>query len=688
MNGGNEKINYYASGGYTRDAGILNVSFYERYNFKTNMEAQVRKWLRFSTNVTYSHYKSNGIISGTGSNRAGVVMSVVNTPTYAKAWSEVNPDHYWEEFYGANLTTPAENLARSGDNFGTTDRLIATAGVNIDIVRGLTFKSTVSMDGRWTRDFSFLHPLHTAYGRDQNGTASDTRAADRRMIYDNILNYEFTAGKHQINLMGGTSATTSLWENLSGSRSNFSTTNTIIGLNGGNNGGLRGQSASKSEWAIMSYLARATYNYDSRYLLTVNFRADGSSKLAPDYRWGYFPSLSAAWRISAENFMKDVRWIDDLKLRVGWGQIGNQSGLADYAYLQRYNTVYYDWTDTNYTDAVPTVGDRANMKNERLTWETTTTTNIGVDLAVLGNRLTFTLDAYYKRTKDMLMTVSLPDPYPSIIRNEGEMSNRGVEFTVSSKNFTGAFKWDTDFNISFNRNRLESLDLKQVYYYANTSELISENAIRMTPGQPLSMFWGYVAEGVDPETGLMIYTDFNDNGVADVGDKTYIGNANPKFIFGMTNNFSWKGLNLNVLITGSYGNDILNASKIDMVSMIDGKNQITDVLDRWKIPGQITDMPKSGEFHNLKMSTRWIENGSYLKVKNITLSYDIDHPRLRQANISRIQPYVTLQNFITWTNYSGYDPEVSQYNSATTMGIDWGTYPNVKTVIFGVNIDF
>ena len=693
VSNGNDKIRYYLGGGYTDEQGIIDVAYNRRYNFKASVDSDLFDWISVGTNMAYSSYKSNGIISGTGSNRAGVVLSVINTPTYAKVWDEENPDWYWTNFYGANLTTPAENMARTENNYNQTDRLLLTGYATIKFTKNLNFKSTVTMDRRWTHDYSFLDPIHTSYGRTQHGTASSTRADDMRMVYDNILTYNNTwNGVHNFEAMGGTSATTSRWENLSGSRSYFSTeyNNVIWGLNGGNKGGLRGQSQGYAEWAIMSYLARVSYNYDSKYYITANIRADGSSKLAPGNKWGYFPSVSAAWRISAEPWMEDISWISDLKLRAGWGQSGNQSGLADYAWVQEYSTNYYDWTDEDYAEAAPTLGGKSNIGNKDLTWETTTQTNVGVDFAILDNRVTFTLDGYYKYTKDMLMNVPLPSPNPSIYRNEGEMSNWGLEFAVSSVNIDRPdFTWNTDFNISMNRNRLEKLQLQQVYYYTKTSEALSEYVVRMTPGQPLSMFWGYNALGVDPETGMVIYEDINGDGKINSSDKQYIGNANPLFTFGMTNTLSWKGFNLSFLITGSVGNDIYNASRIEMIGMYNGSNQITDVLRRWRVPGQVTDIPKAGELDNLRASTRWVEDGSYLKIKNITLSYDFSGPWLREKlNISRIQPYITLDNMITFTNYSGYDPEMSQYTSATSMGIDWGTYPNVKTVTFGVNVDF
>ncbi len=693
VSNGDENSSYYLGGGYTNEKGIINTTSSDRYNVKASFDKKIFKWVSANASTTFSHYTTKGtIISGQGANRAGVVVSAITTPTYAPIWDPENPQQFYNNFYGANLTSPRENMARTDYNQDVTDRLLLSGGLTFYLAKDLTFKSTVSMDRRWVHSSSFLDPIRTSYGRTQHGTASDTRSDDMRMVYDNILTWNKSFDRHSLEVMAGTSATTSVWEQLSGSRSYFSSTNNnaIPNLNGGNNGGVRGQSYGKSEWSIMSYLARVSYNYDSKYLVTANFRADGSSKLAPGHRWGYFPSFSAAWRISGEKFLRDVSWINDLKLRAGWGQTGNQAGLAEYGWMQQYSTNYYDWTLTENAQAVPTVGGRSNIKNEDLTWETSSQTNVGLDFALLNNRLSLSLDYYYKYTKDMLMSVPLPSPYPNITRNDGEMSNQGFEITLSSVNIARKdFNWSTDLNVSLNRNKVEKLNLKQVYYYATTSDATNDNVVRMTPGHPLSMFWGYVSKGVDPETGDLVYEDRNGDGEITPLDKTWIGNANPKFTFGMTNNFSWKGLNLNILITGSYGNDIFNASRIETEGMASANNQTTTVLRRWRIPGQQTDVFRSDNpAWNVKNSSYWVEDGSYLKVKNITLSYDITSPKLKRINITRIQPYVSLQNFITWTGYSGYDPEVSQSESATQMGIDWGTYPNVRTVVVGLNLTF
>jgi hypothetical protein len=291
----------------------------------------------------------------------------------------------------------------------------------------------------------------------------------------------------------------------------------------------------------------------------------------------------------------------------------------------------------------------------------------------------------------MLMHVSLPAgaaAASSIVRNEGEMLNRGFEFSSSSRNFTGAFTWNTDFNISFNRNELKSLELQQIYYDAETTDAFHQTrVVRNEPGRSLGGFFGYISDGVDPENGELMYRDINEDGKITASDKTYIGDPNPLFIYGLTNSFSYKGFNLNVFIQGSVGNDIFNASKGDTQGMYDLKNQSVEVLKRWRTPGQITDVPKAG--FNLQPSSFFIEDGSYLRLKDVTFSYNIKGAALTRAGISRLQPYVTASNLFTITKYSGMDPEVNQWgNSGAVQGIDWGTYPHSKTFVFGVNVEF
>lgn len=388
-------------------------------------------------------------------------------------------------------------------------------------------------------------------------------------------------------------------------------------------------------------------------------------------------------------FLSDTEWLNDLKIRGGWGETGNQSGIGDYAYLQRYDIGRIEWFKEGQQNALPTIS-QANLRTPDLKWETTRQSNVGVDLSVLNGRFNVALDYYYKHTRDMLMYLVLPAgsaAVGNIARNEGEMINKGFEATVGSKNLTGDLKWETDFNISFNRNRLENLEMQKIYNDAVTSGVVNEAVVRNEPGRPMGGFYGYISDGVNPETGELMYRDLNSDGRLSPSDRTYIGDPNPKFTYGMTNNFSWKNIDLSIFIQGSYGNDIYNASRIETEGMYDGKNQTTRVLDRWQIPGQITDVPKAG--FNIKNSTYFVEDGSYLRLKNISLGYNITSESLKRIGIRKLQPYVSASNLLTWTNYTGMDPEVNQWgNNGAVQGIDWGTYPHSRSFVIGLNVGF
>lgn len=683
-----DKINYYLSAGYTGEEGIIKVAFFERFNFRSNVENQIRPWLKIGANISYSDYKSNGIISGQGANRAGVVLSVINAPTYATIWDPNNKGQYNDNFYGVNITSPVENMSRSEDNKSMNNRLISTGSAEITFLPNLKLRSSVTLDRLYNNYTSFLDPLKTGYGRTTGGVATDDRSLNTVMIYDNILSYNQSFGSHNIDFMGGTSATTSDY-NKSYVSSQYFHDGSIKTVNAGNKVS-QGSGTIESEWAIMSYVGRLAYNYDSKYLATVNMRVDGSSKLNPNHRWGYFPSASAAWRISSEKFMKNLTWIDDLKIRGGWGQTGNQAGLSDYSYLQRFVINRQNWWETGKATAVPII-TMNELRNSDLTWETTTQANLGVDLTVLKNRLTFALDYYSKSTTDMLMYVTLPagaSTASTITRNEGEMTNKGVEFSINSRNIDNRnFKWTTDFNISTNKNQLTKLVLSQVYYAAKTSENITEYVVRNEPGHSLGGFYGYISDGVDPETGELVYRDLNEDGSITTSDRTYIGDPNPDFTYGMTNIFSYKNFDLSILIQGSYGNDIFNASRMETEGMYDGKNQSTRVLDRWRRPGMITSIPKAG--YDMKVSSYYVEDGSFLRIKDVTLSYNVAPSKMKKLGITRLQPYVTASNLLTFTKYLGFDPEVNQWgNSGTVQGIDWGTYPQTRTFIVGLNVEF
>ena len=288
-----------------------------------------------------------------------------------------------------------------------------------------------------------------------------------------------------------------------------------------------------------------------------------------------------------------------------------------------------------------------------------------------------------------MTTVNIPGAgqLNSITRNEGEMSNRGFEVNINTDNLRGPLTWKSTFNISFNKNKLEKLATQAFYPDAKTVDYVNDYAVRNSPGNPMGTFYGYIAEGVNPETGDMNYRDINGDGRISSSDRTIIGDPNPKFTYGFNNSLSYKGFNLNIFIQGSQGNDIFNASRMDTEGMYDGKNQSTRVLQRWRVPGQVTEVPKAG--YNMLNSTYFIEDGSYLRLKNISLSYNIKGEVLSRIGVNKLQPFVSASNLLTLTKYTGIDPEVNQWGGyGGVQGVDWGTYPQSKALVLGVSVEF
>ncbi len=439
--------------------------------------------------------------------------------------------------------------------------------------------------------------------------------------------------------------------------------------------------ASGSQWSKRSYLARFTYAYDGKYLFSSNFRADGSSRFGPANRYGYFPSASVGWRISGENFMKDSKSINDLKIRASWGKVGNDENIGDYGYLELYQ---------------PTPEGAYNLsqlRNDKLKWETTTQTNLGLDLTMFNSRLTFTADAYLKKTDGLLINQPLPNSvgFDQIVSNVGKMENKGFEFVLSTRNVTGdKFTWSSDINFSLNKNKVT--DLGERVSSINFAGIYERDAaIRVVPGRPLGSFYGYVSEGVDPQTGDIVYADLNGDNQINSDDRTFIGNAQPDFSYGFNNTFSYGNFGLTFLFQGVQGNDMFNASRMELEGMNDSKNQLATVLNRWTTPGQITSIPRAAKdnTNNTLTSSRFIEDGSYLRLKTATLSYNFGKTTLGRLKMSRLMVYASGYNLLTFTDYKGLDPEVNQYEAnGPSMGVDFGTYPQSRTFLFGVNVSF
>jgi TonB-dependent starch-binding outer membrane protein SusC len=695
--GGNEKSRYYVSGGYLHNKGIVRPASYDRYTLRLNLDNQLNKWLKIGTSLNFINSKYHNTQDNASSGRGGVIMSALNTPPFLNVYKADGSGQFDPNPFQPSWENPVAYM--EGPDEGTTDnRFIGNITGEVKLLEGLTFKTNLGIDYTNHLYNFYLDPFRTVVGRDpsNHGLGRAERSSTAAWLSENTLNYATSIGQHNFSVLAGMTVQESKWEYSYMEGKDFPDNSKVKTLNAANE--IVSARTEESDWAIYSFLGRITYDYEGKYLFTGTLRRDGSSRFSEGNQWGTFPSASIGWRLSAEPFMSDISFIDDLKLRAGWGKNGNQEGINNYASYTQYNFVRQ-----NATGGGPSIAREPILGNRAITWEETTQTNIGIDLSILSSRVNFTFDAYLKETSGLLLDVELPDysGYDFMRLNAGEMENKGLEFAVSTINVDKKFKWNTDFNISFNRNKVKSLELNEVYYYA---PIYSNNqqAIVMRPGLPLGTFFGYVSEGVDPETGDIRYKDLNNNGTINEADRTVIGYAQPDFIYGMTNTFSFNNFSLSIFLQGSQGNDIFNATRVDLEGMFDHKNQSTEVLRRWREEGDITDIPKAtpGNLDNVRNSSRFVENGSYLRVKSISLMYNVNAALLRKIGINRMSVYATGQNLFTITDYSGLDPEVNAFggifraddpnavNKGTELGVDYGTYPQSKAVIFGVNVQF
>lgn len=686
VSNGTEKTQYFFSTGYSDEKGIVKPAENKKYSFRTNINTELYKWLKVGTSISFIQNKYNDVSDNANSGRAGTILSAINTPPFLHIWDPDNPTQYQVNPYQNSWENPLAYASRS--NKSKTNRILANVNTEITFVKDLKLKSNFGIDGyQYQRDL-YIDPIKTVYGRTENGIGEADKSNSLVWLIENVLSYDKSFGNHNFSVLAGQSAQASRWDQSYISAKDYPSNTAVRTINAANQITYAGSSA--SEWSIASFFGRLAYNYKSKYLLTANFRYDGSSKLASGNQWDFFPSVSAAWRLSSEPFLENVSFINDLKIRGGWGRNGNQEGIGDYAWQ-----ALYDFSRRTATDPLsgPAIY-QSTIENSSLEWEVTDQTDVGFDLTVLDSHLSLVGDLYWKKTKGLLVNVPLPSgvaPVDFITRNDGKMKNWGAELSLEAKDNRHGLKWSTIVTWSFNRNEITDLELSQIYNYAQL-ESNNEYVVRMSPGHSLGAFYGYVAKGVDPETGNMIYVDRNNNGTIDPDDRTFIGNAEPDFIYSLNQTFSYRGFGLTIFFQGSQGNDIFNASRIDTEGMFDVKNQTTDVLRRWERPGQVTDIPRAvsdGSTYNVHNSTRFVEDGSYLRLKSLTLSYTLPAKWTGKANIKNFTLYATATNLFTITGYDGFDPEVNYGgNNSVIQGVDYGTYPQSRSYIFGLSLDF
>lgn len=682
VSGGTEKTRYYIAGGYTDQEGIIAPSSFNRLNFKVNFDYDAKPWLKVGTTLNYSRINNVDISDGSSET---VVLQSITTPSVVGKYT---PEGTFQTLpYLSSLENPLSGIENYDRDY-ITNKLLGYFYAEVFFTDKLRFKSSIGWEIGSSRYKEFLDPFSSAWGINQEGSASYNSAFDYKWINENILSYSNQWGDHNFSVLGGFIVSRYVSEGANVSVRGFSSNKLPI-LNAGTIYTQPTEYYGAS--SNVSAISRVNYIYANKYMATVNFRADASSKFGENSRWGYFPSFSIGWRPSAEDFMSEVSWVDDLKIRAGWGLVGNDQ-VGNYSA----HSIYGTGANYNVDGDILSGYYQSQLGNNKLRWETTSQTNVGLDFSVLNSRINFTFDMYYKHTYDLLLMVKLPQTsgFDSGMQNVGEVENKGIELQLSTVNLTGEFKWNTDFNMSFNRNKVLNMAGSPAIYTGGLDKKISGNASIIAEGMPLGTFWGYKAVGVNPADGRLMYEKSNGMVVYEEDlnpdtDRTDIGCAQPLFTYGMNNTFQWKGISLSVLLQGSYGNDIFNATRMFTEGMFDSRNQSSAVKMRWRNPGDYTTIPAPEKDNYPLVSSRFVEDGSFLKVKNVRLGYSFPKNLINKVRIQGLTVYLSADNLITWTNYSGLDPEVNiGGTSASAMSIDQGVVPHPRAYVFGVNLIF
>jgi TonB-linked SusC/RagA family outer membrane protein len=691
VQGGNEKTDFYMSGSFVNQEGIVLNNSVKRATFKVNLDHKVSDAFKVGTSLAYDRWTD---VSVSENDRNGVITRLLTYVPIVGIWDKQYPNQYAVNPFIPDLENPVSTVYQPDQVFDH-NRFHGNAFGEFSILKNLKFKSLLGFEHSNGIYTSFQNPTQTSYGRSMDGLAAESHDEFNYWVSENTFNYNQNFGNNSITLLAGFIASRESDRGMYVSSHGFGGSTAITTVTAGTVQSV--PQVSIYEKSHAAFIGRLNYSYKDKYLLTSNFRADGSGQFSEANRWGYFPSFSAGWRISNESFFENVEAISDLKIRAGWGLVGNDRANP-YAWYGLVNPAVYITGGSVVNAYVP-----GTMENTALKWEKTAQFNIGVDMALLDGRITLNADYYDKTTDDLLLYVPVPAsvgiPGNVALQNAGSLVNRGFEFQISSRNIVkNDFTWNTDFNINFNQNEVLDIVGTVIHSGAINPAGTTYNLSIVQEGKPLGLFYGYISDGVDPATGMMIYRNIAGSSDINDEDKTVIGNANPDFTYGLTNSFAYRNFTLDLFLQGVQGNDVFNATKILSESMRLGMNQSAAVLDRWQNPGDITDIPKAieNDVTNSAPSTRYIEDGSYLRIKSLTLGYNLPKAVLDKIKISRLQIYVTSENLLTFTRYSGFDPEVSAFNASnqdntsknTAPGVDYGTYPQSRDFIIGLNVTF
>lgn len=689
--GSGDKTNYYISGNYYDQEGIVINTGFKRYTLQLNTNSKVTSKLKLGNSLTLnSDVKTSGDYS-----IRNAMLALPTQPVFRASGNYSGP--IAQPIYDGDVTNPI-GLAKTVENTTKGYNLIGSVFGELEIYKGLIFKSNFGVQANFWDSRTWSPKYQWDSSKKENSYLGQQYNKNITWVWDNTLTYEYAIEKHRIGVMAGTSAQENRYNFMNGSVQNFASDITQQLNNGTLQPTVGGNTAS---WALFSYMGRVNYSFADKYLVTATVRRDGSSRFGEGNKYGIFPSASLAWRISEEDFFKNISFVNDMKLRAGYGVTGNQE-IGNYSFASALNTIKYNFNGNIVSAVVPTV-----MPNPSVQWEEQQQANIGFDATLLNQRVDLTFDAYIKQTDQMLVPMSVPvstgysDIYvPSV--NAGKMENRGVELAINTKNLTKELKWNSSFNISINQNKVVSIN--DTIPMSSGSIGLNQNLALIQAGQPINFFYGFKTDGIfqsqaevdshavqvpgdDPNNrtsaGDIRFVDLNDDGIINDKDRTYLGNPNPTFIFSLNNSFSFKGLDLSVFLQGIAGNEICNANRFWSEAMAVAQNQTTETLKRWTGPGTSNTMPRAifnDPNKNTRPSDRYIEDGSYLRIKNVTLGYTIPKLLMKKVHISSARIYVSAQNLHTFSKYKGFDPEIG------TNGIDNSVYPVTQTFTVGVNL--
>ena len=714
--GGSEKARYALSGTYFQQDGTILGTNFERFTLRANGDVQVGRLLKLGNSLALTHLSDRQVTTNGG--EYGAVQQLLRIPPTVQAF---RPDGYWYQPNSAVDNFGEENPLASSQRVNqkfTRNRAITTFFAELEPLRGLRFRSNVGVDFIFDNFNSFAPKGPDLAGFDQRYiTAGATATASYAPTYliENTATYDHLFGdRHQVTFLVGQSAQEFNFSNVSANRALY-LRNDLQTINSGpinsllNNGGTV-----DAPRRLASYFGRLNYEFAGKYIFQGTARYDGSSRFQPGNKFGFFPGASVGWRISEEEFLKGNRTVSNLKLRAGYGRVGNELNAGRFAYLYAINFgVTYPLGPDG---AINPGGAPTRLNNPNLRWEYNDQANVGLDVGFLENRFEASLDLYNRNSPNLIAAVPpslVSGTYESVNANAASAYNRGIDFSLTSHNFNGAngaLSWTTTLNVSAFKTRLESLGAGVPY---NGQGSLSGTIVRYDINQAFGSFYGYVADGLiqTPEELLALNTaakagsakagfyqtngtgpgdikfrDLNGDGTITDLDRQFIGNPNPNFSFGVTNTASFKNFDLSFFIQGIQGNDVYNLNRyITESALYSTTNGTTRILGRWTGPNTSNDIPRAingDPNNNLRVSTHYIEDGSYVRLKNLTLGYTLPRSLMSRIAANQLRVYVTGQNLLTLTKYTGFDPEVS------ASGIDLGIYPQTRVFMGGLSIGF